>query len=121
MDHVVEGSVRRDGDHLRVTAQLIRATDGFHLWSNNYDRKTHDTFNVQSDIAERIAEALDIVLDAEQIERMSHFGIRDPEAYVSYQRALGLYNQAHEFDLRLDILKQAHDEVEKVIPDARGW
>jgi len=44
--HVVEGSVRRDGERLRVTAQLIRAADGFHLWSRNYDRETADTFGV---------------------------------------------------------------------------
>jgi TolB-like protein len=58
MAHVVEGSVRREGERLRVTAQLIRAADGFHLWSENYDRETADRFGVQTDIAEKIASAL---------------------------------------------------------------
>jgi TolB-like protein len=55
--HIVEGSVRRDGERLRVTAQLIRAADSFHLWSENYNHDTTDTFAVQSDIAEKIATA----------------------------------------------------------------
>jgi len=64
--HVVEGSVRRDGGRLRVTAQLIRAQDGFHVWSESYDRSADDTFGVQTDIAEKIATALDIVMDDDQ-------------------------------------------------------
>ena len=55
---VVEGSVRRAGERLRVTAQLIRAADGFHLWSENYDSTEEDTIAVQQDIAEKIALAL---------------------------------------------------------------
>ncbi|MEE8426233.1 MAG: hypothetical protein V3S15_03040, partial [Woeseiaceae bacterium] len=57
--HVVEGSVRRIGDKMRVTAQLIRASDGFHLWSETYDRNTEDLFEVQHDVAENIAASLD--------------------------------------------------------------
>ena len=51
--HVVEGSVRRSGDQLRITAQLIRADDGFHLWSETYDRSSADSFGVQGEIAEK--------------------------------------------------------------------
>ena len=64
--HVVEGSVRRSGDNLRITAQLIRASDGFHLWSQTYDRPVADIFAVQADIAANIARALDVVLDAKR-------------------------------------------------------
>ena len=78
--HVVEGSVRRDGDRLRVTAQLIRANDGFHLWSKNYDRETADTFGVQTDIAEEISSALGIVLDDTQVALMHDASIQDPDA-----------------------------------------
>ena len=77
--HIVEGSVRRDGDRLRVTAQLVRATDGFHLWSENYDRETDDTFGVQTDIAEKIASALDVFLDDETLEQMRSAGFRNPQ------------------------------------------
>jgi len=93
--HVVEGSVRRDGDRLRVTAQLIRATDGFHLWSENYDRSTDDTFGVQTDIAEKISEALNIVLDDQQRKKMHTAGVRNPEAFVAYQKGIELFAAAH--------------------------
>ena len=53
--YVLEGSVRKSGDQLRITAQLVRASDGFHLWSETYDRRTEDTFAVQTDIAAKIA------------------------------------------------------------------
>ena len=52
--NVVEGSVRRAGERVRITAQLIRAADGFHLWSQTYDRTLEDVFAVQEDIAEKI-------------------------------------------------------------------
>jgi hypothetical protein len=55
---VVEGSVRRSGDQLRITAQLIRVSDGYHLWSARYDRKLSDVFAIQTEIARAIAEAI---------------------------------------------------------------
>ena len=73
--HVVEGSVRRSGDRLRVTAQLIRADDGFHLWSENYDSTSDDAIAVQENIAERIATALNVVLDDEKRDAMRRAGI----------------------------------------------
>jgi len=93
--HVVEGSVRRDGERLRVTAQLIRADDGFHLWSETYDRPTANSFDVQSEIAEKIASALDIVLDENQLARMRSVGLRNPEAFIAYQKGTELYDLSH--------------------------
>jgi adenylate cyclase len=93
--HIVEGSVRRQGNRLRVTAQLIRAEDGFHLWSQNYDRDTADTFGVQTDIAEKIAAALDVVMDDEQRQEMQYAGVRNPEAFVAYQKGIEAFNSAH--------------------------
>ncbi len=60
--HILEGSVRRSGSRVRVTAQLIKASDGYHLWSESYDRELQDIFAVQSDIAGRIAEKLRVEL-----------------------------------------------------------
>ena len=57
--HVLEGSVRSAGDRIRVTAQLIRASDGFHLWSQNYDRDVADMIGIQEDLARNIATALE--------------------------------------------------------------
>jgi transcriptional activator of cad operon len=57
-DHILEGSVRRSGNHLRVTVQLIDARNGYHLWSANYDRAADDAINVQEDISRSVAEHL---------------------------------------------------------------
>jgi TolB-like protein len=94
--HVVEGSVRRAGDRLRVTAQLIRAADGFHLWSQTYERPTTDSFGVQDEIARNVATALDVVLDEERLESMRAVGLRNPEAFVVFQQAREGYARAHE-------------------------
>jgi len=93
--HVVEGSVRREGDQLRVTAQLIRAADGFHLWSETYDQSTEAEFRVQTDIAEKIAAALDVILDEDKLSRMRVVGMPSPEAFVAYQRGFEIYADAH--------------------------
>lgn len=97
--NVVEGSVRRSGDRLRVTAQLIRAEDGFHLWSETYDRSTEDSFGVQDEIAEKVASALDVVLDEEQLELMRSRGLQNPEAFIAFQKGMKLYSEAHELPL----------------------
>jgi TolB-like protein/Tfp pilus assembly protein PilF len=60
--HILEGSVRRAGSRVRVTTQLIKADDGYHLWSESYDRELNDIFDVQSDIAGRIADKLRVEL-----------------------------------------------------------
>ena len=118
--HIVEGSVRRDGESLRVTAQLIRAADGFHLWSENYNHDTKDTFAVQTDIAEKIATALDVVLDEEQLQRMHAAGLRDPEAYIAYQKGYELFSLAHDDLNDLEILLAANTWFEKVLELAPG-
>src|SRR5262249_17256477 len=59
---VLEGSVRKAGNRLRITAQLVNVSDGYHLWSDRYDRQLEDVFAVQDEIAENIARALRVVL-----------------------------------------------------------
>ena len=108
VDHVVEGSVRRDGDELRITAQLVRARDGFHLWSNAYDRPVTSVFEIQTEIAEHVALALDVVLDDEKRERMLASGLRSPEAYVTFQKGIDLYNEAHGHHERDRVLGEAN-------------
>jgi len=93
--HVVEGSVRRIGDRLRVTAQLIRARDGFHLWSETYDSNTEDLFDVQHDVAENIAASLDVILDEDMRNRMFSTGTRDVAAFEAYLKGRKLFAQAH--------------------------
>jgi len=125
--HIVEGSVRRDGDRLRVTAQLIRAEDGFHLWSENYDRESQDTFGVQTDIAEKIASALDVVLDEKQRAQMLESGVRNPEAFVAFQKGVEIFNKAHGSATMLESLREANIWFDKALqlepefPDPYIW
>jgi TolB-like protein len=66
VDAVLEGSVRKSGDQLRITAQLIKTSDGFHLWSQSYDRRIENIFAVQDEIATAIVDALKLELDLAQ-------------------------------------------------------
>ncbi len=93
--HVLEGSVRRQGDKVRVTAQLIRVDDGFHLWSNTYDRTMDDVFAIQDDIASNVATALKIVLDEESWQHMQHAGVRNVDAFIEFQKGRELFDLAH--------------------------
>ncbi|HEY5642225.1 MAG TPA: hypothetical protein VIS31_05050 [Woeseiaceae bacterium] len=113
--HVVEGSVRRSGDRLRVTAQLIRAEDGFHLWSETYDHNTSDVFGMQTDIAEKIARALNVVLDHEQLRKMHSFGLQDPEAYIAFQKGVAMYLDAHGATESMEELLAANTWFEKTM------
>ena len=118
--HVVEGSVRRSGERVRITAQLIRAQDGFHLWSQTYDRTLEDVFAVQEDIAQNIAEVLDVVLDEAVVARMRNAGIGDVEAFIAYQKGNEAFAQAHS-DLEhitkgLEVANGYYDQVLGVAP-----
>ena len=115
VQHIVEGSVRRSGDRLRVTAQLVRSSDGFHLWSENYDSTSEDTIQVQEDIAEKIAVALDVVMDDEKREAMKKAGLRNAEAFVNYQKAQELHAKAHSVDDQIGSLRRANELFEKVM------
>ena len=97
--HVVEGSVRRIGDELRVTAQLIRAHDGFHLWSDTYNRSTEDLFDVQFEVAENIAATLNVILDDEKRGRMLASGTRNVAAFEAYLKGNDLFGKAHGRDV----------------------
>jgi len=86
--HILEGSVRSSRDRLRITAQLIRASDGFHLWSQNYDRQPEDVIRIQEDIAIEIAKALETAMDPEALARMVSSGTSSVPAYNAYLEGL---------------------------------
>jgi len=88
--HILEGSVRSGGDQLRVTAQLIRASDGFHLWSQTYDRNPEDVIAIQEDIAIEIATALETAMDPEELARMVSSGTSSVPAYNAYLEGLAI-------------------------------
>ncbi len=88
--HILEGSVRKSGDALRVTAQLIDVRTGFHLWSDTYDRPLADIFAVQDEIAEGVAAALSITLQVGLLGTIAG-GTHDVEAYEELMRGNALY------------------------------
>jgi TolB-like protein/Flp pilus assembly protein TadD len=85
---VVEGSVQRAGDTLRITAQLVRTADGSHIWSRNYDRKVQDLFAIQDEIAGAVTEALIGALAPEAKAAIAKGGTQDLQAYDLYTKAL---------------------------------
>ena len=86
--HVLEGSVQRAGDRVRITAQLIRASDGFHVWSSNFDRTLDDIFGIQDEIAEKVGYALsESLLGAAGGGQLAGVTTTDPDAYDLYLQA----------------------------------
>jgi TolB-like protein len=120
VDHVLEGSVRHSGEQMRVTAQLVRARDGFHVWSATYDRPVDDAFTVQTDIATQVASALGILLDERERERMEGTGVRDPEAYALFARGYELYQLAHGGAPQIPTLMQANALFDQAFARAPG-
>jgi TolB-like protein len=118
--HVLEGSVRRAGEQLRITAQLVRAEDGFHLWSETYDRRNEDSFAVQTDIAEKVASALNVYLDDALRERMRWVGTRNVEAFIAFQKGIGWYERAHQEANQIGLLRQANVHFEQAITQEPG-
>jgi len=84
VEHMLEGSVRRAGHRLRVTAPLIRASDGFHLWSQTYDRSADDVIAIREEIAIEIAQALKTAMDPEALAEMVVAGTRTVKAHEAY-------------------------------------
>jgi adenylate cyclase len=98
--HVLEGSVRRSGDQVRITVQLIRAADDAHLWSGTYDRTLDDVFGIQEDIAENVANLMGVVLDEQLRARLRRSGSRNIEAFIAYQRGFDIFTRLHHTDSR---------------------
>jgi adenylate cyclase len=92
VDTVLEGSVRKAGEKLRVTAQLINVSDGYHLWSKNYDGDMKDIFNFQSNVAKQVVQALQVHLGADAARALLKKPTENPEAHRLY--LLGRYEFA---------------------------
>ena len=114
--NIVEGSVRRDGPEVRITAQLVRVADGFHIWSETYDRKLESVFALQDQIARRIADALKLSLGvpAPVATRVPI----DPQAYDEYLKGRALLRQRSDLPSAIAHLKAA---VAKAPEVAAGW
>jgi eukaryotic-like serine/threonine-protein kinase len=97
---VLEGSVRKDSSRLRVTAQLINVADGYHIWSNTYDRELRDIFTIQDEIALAIAGELRLTLLGEEKGRLLKHHTADPAAYDLFLRGRFFLYKYTEADLR---------------------
>ena len=107
--NVLEGSVRKQGNKVRITAQLIQASDGFHLWSETYDGDMTDVFELQERIARAITEKLQVILQGDQQKRLIPVATVNPEAYALYLQATGIFNrrEANRFADAIAQLEQA--------------
>jgi serine/threonine protein kinase/Flp pilus assembly protein TadD len=93
VETVLEGSVKKSGNRLRISAQLINVTDGYHLWSERYDRDMKDVFEIQDEITENIAQALKLVLTDQEKESIASVPTPEIEAYEFYLRGRKLLNK----------------------------
>ena len=91
--HVLEGSVRKQGDRVRITAQLIKADDGYHLWSETYDGDLGDVFELQERIARAITGQLEVVLQGGQQARLVPVATTNADAYTLYLQATDIFNR----------------------------
>jgi serine/threonine protein kinase/TolB-like protein/Tfp pilus assembly protein PilF len=106
--NVLEGSVRKSGGRLRITAELVRADNGYHLWSQTYDRNLGDIFKVQDEIAGAVVKALKLSLLAEAMPKAR--GTENFEAYTLYLQSLSLFLRAAtqaDWEKMVDYLRQA--------------
>ncbi len=108
---VLEGSVQKSGDRLRITAQLINISDGYHLWSEKYDRKLEDVFVIQDEISSAIVNALQLKLTSQEKQRLSEHPIDNIKAYDCYLKAWRLIYRFDEksLDSAFEYLRTAID------------
>jgi TolB-like protein/Flp pilus assembly protein TadD len=91
--NILEGSLRKQGDKVRITAQLIQVSDGFHLWSETYDGDLSDVFALQERIARAIADKLDVVLKGGAEARIVPVATTNAQAYELYFKATDIFNR----------------------------
>jgi TolB-like protein/class 3 adenylate cyclase/Tfp pilus assembly protein PilF len=116
--NVLEGSVRKSGDQLRITAQLVRAAEGYHLWSDTYDRKMDDIFKIQDEIAGEVVKQLKVtLLGAKPTVRET-----DPKAYMLFLQArqLGRQNTVEAFTRSDALLRQVLEIDPRYAPAWHG-
>jgi len=112
---VLEGSVRKAGDKLRVTAQLINVSDGYHLWSKDYDGDVKDILNFQSNVAQQVVQALQVQLGTEAARVLSKKPTENPEAHRLY--LLGRYEFAKYTQAGWNNAIRYYEEALRLDPD----
>jgi len=98
--HILEGSVQKAGDAVRVNVQLIKAEGDSHLWADTYDRKLTDIFAVETEVAQRIASSLEARLTGGESQQIAAIPTKNPQAYDAYLRGLSLITRQSFADVR---------------------
>src|SRR5207249_6470493 len=106
--NILEGSVQKAGDQVRVTVQLINALNDSHLWAETYDRKLIDVFAAESDIAQKVAASLEAKLTGREKEDIQFAGTKNSQAYDALLHALALRNSSSRVDLEKQIEFSRH-------------
>lgn len=115
---VLEGSVRRDGNNVRITVQLINAVTGFHLWSQNYDRPLTDILDVQTDVATSVARELEAKLVGDEAAKIEVGGTKNAEAYDAFLQGEQLmWSSGDSQDIDLRSALSAFDRAISLDPD----
>jgi TolB-like protein/tetratricopeptide (TPR) repeat protein len=114
--HVLEGGVRKLGKRVRVTAHLVEAATGRHVWAERYDRELGDVFAVQDEIADRVVSALDVALVGGENARVVRKHLRDPTALEIYYRAIDLMERFTREDMLA--ARQLFREVIRLEPES---
>ncbi|TLY92919.1 MAG: tetratricopeptide repeat protein [Gammaproteobacteria bacterium] len=115
VSHLLEGSVRRSGERVRITAQLIRVSDATHLWAEGYERSLHDILALQAEVARAIAREIQIKLTVGVQHRLDRVAAIDPEAHEAYLRGRHLWNRRTEEGMRNSIAQ--YEEAIRRHPD----
>ena len=108
---LLEGSVRRAGNRVRVSVQLINANNDEHIWAEDYDRDLTDVFAIQTDLAQKIASALQAKLSKSEKARIDRMPTQNPDAYL-------LFIQAHDYANRPDMFREASFKAEQLFEQA---
>ncbi len=117
--NILEGTVRRVGDRVRITTQLIDAQNDEHLWAETYDRDYADVLSVQAELAQTIASVLEAALTPQEVERIQAKPTDNPQAYEQYLRGSEYLNRSYqENDLR--IAAQMFSKAVQLDPDFAG-
>jgi TolB-like protein/Tfp pilus assembly protein PilF/tRNA A-37 threonylcarbamoyl transferase component Bud32 len=118
--NVVEGSVRKQGNRVRITAQLVQVADGFHLWSRTFEGELTNVFDLQEKIARAITDELKVVLQGDQRGRLVPVATRHPEAYALYLQATAIFNQKN-WDRYPDAIAQVEQALRVDPGYGRAW
>jgi TolB-like protein/Flp pilus assembly protein TadD len=117
---ILEGSFRKAGNRIRITTQLINVTDDEHLWAQNYDRTLDDIFEVQSDIAKQVADALRVRILSNEAERVEKRPTKSAEAYTLYLKGVYLYGK-RTGETPVDAVKEAAQCFERAVQEDPGF